>query len=101
MRKVSPEEKLRAYDLKLKMWNDAGCRCKHCDEFLFFEQCEQAHKIPKWGWLIEKYGPEIIFDEDNMDITCHDCNSKSNLNPASNPLAVEALAASIKEKLDR
>ena len=74
--------------------------CFHCGKYNGVYESDLAHKIPTWERNIKKYGYKVIYDEDNMDLTCKGaCNDLSNLNPASNPIAVKKLAAKIKRKL--
>jgi hypothetical protein len=100
-RTVKPADRIKAEELKESMHIKAGGRCFHCDTQIPLHVAQLAHRIPQWDRLIEKYGEEVIYHEDNMDIVCSlACNKKSEISPKSRPLEVMALADSILKKLE-
>lgn len=97
---LTESEKYDAIEKKYRMHKEANGRCKHCGKYNSIYNCDLAHKIPAWQRNIEKYGYDVIYHEENMDITCKGkCNDLSNLNPAAHPIEVALLYDKILRKL--
>lgn len=92
-------EKLEANEEKERRHRKASGRCFHCGKEITLSESELAHKIPAHKKYIKKYGREIIYHELNMDLTCHDCNHLSLLDPATHPVECAELVRKIREAL--
>ena len=92
-------EKHDAEDQKIGMCIRARWRCWRCGKHLRLGEAQLAHRIPKKKHWISAYGKEVIHHPLNMRVSCADCNSYANLDPAVHPEECERLVKEIKEKL--
>jgi len=99
--KPTAREKLAAQEQKERMYCKARGRCYHCGKPVSLAGCHLAHRVPAHLKYIKKYGRAVIYHEDNMDITCPDCNYLSLLDPASCPVEAAELVEQIEIKLGR
>jgi len=96
---MTGSQKLDAQELKLKMYEDAGCKCSVCGKLLPYNEAQLAHKIHQGKAALKKYGAEIIHHRLNMAITCAKCNSSVLID--HKPIEREALIDIILADLDR
>lgn len=80
---MTAREKLEAEEKKIRIYFQAGGRCKICGNPVSMSEAQLAHKIAKSRQNIKHYGKEVIFHPKNMILTCGDkfgrCNDSVNI----------------------
>lgn len=93
-------ESIAITEQKLAMLNSRGWQCEVCGKAVTLESCQLGHIIPKYKYLVKRYGKAVIHHPLNMKIVCgNTCNDAVMRKPATNPIYTDELIALIRSKL--
>ena len=75
VKQLTPREKIDIMDIKLDMIRAVNYRCEVCNMQLEAGNQHMSHIVSKAKHNVEKYSYEAIHHQDNIKITCSNCNS--------------------------
>ncbi len=78
-------EKLEANERKQQLIESLNYTCQVCNKQFTREHLHLAHKIPKYGRHLKKWGEKIINHPLNLVLTCDSKNGKCNDSVMVNP----------------
>ena len=93
------EEIERIEEMKRQIAQEQNGLCATCGDPLG-PVFDLAHRIPKHGWMVKKYGPKVIHHRINLRATHSGrCNDAVMVSPASRPVEAQKIIDEIMEDL--